>query len=79
MTKRASTTERSLVGQVWDSQLLERALGTIPRDLPVDSDVPGGMPEYRQTLTMSFFYKFFTIVSSRVAKEVSPALTRDGD
>ena len=78
VTKCASTTERSLVGQVWDSRLLELAMETIPRDLPVDSDVPGGMPEYRQTLSLSFFYKFYTIVSGRVAKEVSPALTRDG-
>ena len=70
MTKRAALTEQAIVGQTWDSDLLERAMGAIPRDFPVDSDVPGGMPEYRQTLTMSLFYKFYTVVRGRLAKEV---------
>lgn len=70
VTKRAALTEQAIVGQTWDSDLLERAMGAIPRDFPVDSDVPGGMPEYRQTLTMSLFYKFYTVVRGRLAKEV---------
>ena len=75
VTKRASSTEQSIVGQAWDRQLLERAMGTIPKDFPLNSDVPGGMPEYRQALTMSFFYKFYTIVAGRVAQEVRPCTT----
>lgn len=73
VTKRASITEQTIVGQSWGSHLLNRAMEAIPKDFPLESDVIGGMPEYRQTLTMSFFYKFYVIVAGRLGREVSPA------
>jgi xanthine dehydrogenase/oxidase len=70
-TKSASKTEKAIVGMQWNNSMLEKALQLIPEDLSATSDVPGGMPEYRQTLSMSFFYKFYMTVLGRVAANVS--------
>ena len=71
VTKVAKQMQQAIIGMPWDNSLLEEALRLIPLDLPASSDVPGGMPQYRQTLSMSFFYKFFMTVLGRVASSVS--------
>ena len=71
VTKSAAKTEQELVGLEWDAKLLERALELLPGDLPLQSNAPGGMPEYRIALMMSLFYKFYTAVTSRICEDVS--------
>lgn len=36
------------------------------KEFPLSSDVPGGMPEYRRSLTVSFFFKFFWSVRGQL-------------
>ena len=70
VTKRASATETALNGMKWDALLLEKGLENILQDLPINSDVIGGMPEYRQATSMSFFYKFYITVLREIDAKV---------
>lgn len=48
----------------WDDKMLSDAMSLLVEEFPLPSDVPGGMPEYRISLTLSFFFKFFWTVKS---------------
>jgi len=43
--------------------------GLLVEDFPLAVDVPGGMPAYRQSLAVSFFYKFFLLVTDWLAEK----------
>ncbi|KAF0287070.1 Xanthine dehydrogenase/oxidase [Amphibalanus amphitrite] len=43
----------------WDDSLLQEAVSLLLEDLPLGPSAPGGMIEYRRTLTLSFFFKFY--------------------
>ncbi|XP_072991068.1 xanthine dehydrogenase-like [Typha latifolia] len=59
----ASKTETFLIGNKWDMKLLEDALSVLKEDICLAHDAPGGMIEFRKSLTLSFFYKFFMWVT----------------
>ena len=42
-------------------------------DLPLASDAPGGMVEYRHSLTISFFFKFYMAVLHKLSPQSIPA------
>lgn len=46
--------------------MLQYAVQLLLGEFPLRSDVPGGMPEYRRSLTISFFFKFFWCVKSQL-------------
>lgn len=50
----------------WNEELLQDAVRLLLEEFPLASDVPGGMPEYRRSLTISFFFKFFWSVKSQL-------------
>ncbi|XP_048257190.1 xanthine dehydrogenase/oxidase-like [Haliotis rufescens] len=52
--------------QTWNDVLLERTCEHLASDLPLSPGSPGGMVEYRRTLTTSFFFKFYTDVTQRL-------------
>nr|XP_027228843.1 xanthine dehydrogenase/oxidase-like [Penaeus vannamei] len=58
-TVMAVKTAKELIGCEWDEALLERAMALLLEDLPLDASAPGGMVEYRRTLTLSLFFKFY--------------------
>ncbi|KAK3150156.1 hypothetical protein QOZ80_3AG0229370 [Eleusine coracana subsp. coracana] len=60
---RASKTETFLTGKKWDSGLLNNAFDLLKDDIPLSENVPGGMIEFRRSLTLSFFFKFFLSVT----------------
>ena len=62
-------TEAALVGEPWCDATLRRALETLPEDLPMAADVPGGAPEYRSALASSFFFKFFAHCARRLVED----------
>ncbi|XP_042232442.1 xanthine dehydrogenase/oxidase-like [Homarus americanus] len=76
----APNTMKELVGCSWDDSLLPKATQLLLEDLPLDPSAPGGMVEYRQALTLSFFFKFYLSVrrwlSECVPAQVDP-LTED--
>ncbi|XP_077254247.1 xanthine dehydrogenase 1-like [Tasmannia lanceolata] len=67
----APGTERFLIGKSWDQELLEGALETLRKDISLREDAPGGMVEFRTSLTLSFFFKFFMWVAHQMEGKVS--------
>lgn len=59
----ATKTKDFLVGKSWNYSLLQSALKVIQLDILLKDDAPGGMVEFRKSLTLSFFFKFFLWVS----------------
>lgn len=49
--------------------MLEQALCLLKEDLPLAVDAPGGMIEFRRTVSLSFFFKFFLSVSASILSE----------
>ncbi|XP_061745952.1 xanthine dehydrogenase/oxidase isoform X2 [Nerophis ophidion] len=58
----ATKTAGQLLGRCWGEELLEHATSLLAEELTLHPSVPGGMVTYRQTLTLSLFYKFYLIV-----------------
>ncbi|CAG7859685.1 unnamed protein product [Brassica rapa] len=73
VTLRARKTEEFLIGKSWSKSLLQDALEVIQSDVLIDEDAPGGMVEFRKSLVLSFFFKFFLWVSHHI-RDVKPAL-----
>ncbi|XP_016182608.1 xanthine dehydrogenase 1 [Arachis ipaensis] len=71
----AKKTKDFLIGKVWDQNLLQDALKVLQNDIILKEDAPGGMVEFRKSLTLSFFFKFFLWVSHQLdgVKESIPA------
>ncbi|XP_068641785.1 xanthine dehydrogenase 1-like isoform X2 [Aristolochia californica] len=59
----AKRTQEFLIGKSWDQELLNGALRKLTTDISLSEDAPGGMVEFRKSLTLSFFFKFFLWVS----------------
>nr|CAG4711624.1 unnamed protein product [Naegleria fowleri] len=58
-TVTASKTVQYLTGNTLSNETCQKAIELLQQDLPLPQNVPGGMSEYRRTLTLSFFYKFY--------------------
>jgi xanthine dehydrogenase/oxidase len=66
-TVAAKKTEAFIRGKKFaDLQTLEGAMGTLEEDFDLRFGVPGGMATYRKTLALSFFYKFYHEVLSKL-------------
>uniref|UniRef100_A0A453N4W6 FAD-binding PCMH-type domain-containing protein n=1 Tax=Aegilops tauschii subsp. strangulata TaxID=200361 RepID=A0A453N4W6_AEGTS len=59
----AGKTESFLVGKKLDYGLLDEAFNLLKEDIPLAENAPGGMVEFRSSLTLSFFFKFFLYVT----------------
>lgn len=67
LTISARKTEAFLVGKNWaDPATIEGAMDALERDFILPSSVPGGMPTYRKTLALGFFYRFYHDVLSKL-------------
>ncbi|TKY48375.1 Xanthine dehydrogenase 1 [Spatholobus suberectus] len=62
----ATKTKEFLIGKIWDQDLLQNALKVLQKDILLKEDAPGGMVEFRKSLTLSFFFKFFLWVSHQM-------------
>ena len=52
--------------------MLQFALNSLTDELVLDPTVPGGMPDYRLSLALSFFYKFYLSVLQQYNPEMIP-------
>lgn len=58
-TVMATGTMSKLIGRHWEEEsLVENVCGFLLEDLPLPPSAPGGMSSYRQSLCLSFFFKF---------------------
>ena len=55
----APLTQAYLIGKTWNKEVLPQAYEKLAEDLPLAAGAPGGMIEYRRSLTTSFFFKFY--------------------
>uniref|UniRef100_A0A2C9JEU6 xanthine dehydrogenase n=1 Tax=Biomphalaria glabrata TaxID=6526 RepID=A0A2C9JEU6_BIOGL len=62
----ASQTMEAVIGDKWNDSLLSKVCDLLAKDLPLDPGAPGGSSEYRRTLALSFFFKFYVSVSQKL-------------
>lgn len=65
-TVSAEKTKQSLIGLPWNQETLELAYEYLMEDLPLAPSAPGGMIQYRRSLTLSFFFKAFLAISQKL-------------
>ncbi|KAK9500947.1 hypothetical protein O3M35_002104 [Rhynocoris fuscipes] len=58
-TQMAVKTCASIISMDWNEDTLDKVLNLLSEEFPLDPSAPGGMVEYRRTLTLSFFFKFY--------------------
>jgi xanthine dehydrogenase/oxidase len=59
-TKFSPKTQEALLGRLWfHSETLNIGLGALLQDYDLPFGVPGGMADYRKTLTLSLFFRFW--------------------
>ncbi|XP_052605466.1 aldehyde oxidase 3 isoform X1 [Peromyscus californicus insignis] len=50
---------RRLIGRCWDEGMLNEACRLVLEEVSLPASAPGGMVDYRRTLTISFLFKFY--------------------
>lgn len=70
----AVKTKEFIIGKNWDQELLQGALKFLEIDIFIKDDAPGGMVEFRKSLTLSFFFKFFLWVSQQISVKKSTGI-----
>ncbi|XP_074065764.1 xanthine dehydrogenase/oxidase [Macrotis lagotis] len=65
----ALKTTRKQQGKVWNEELLQEVCAGLAEELSLEPDAPGGMIEFRRTLTLSFFFKFYLTVLQKLGKD----------
>lgn len=65
-TVTAKKTRAVLRGLVWNEAMLEKAYAGLIEDLPLSPSAPGGMMQYRRSLTLSFFFRAFLAISQQL-------------
>ncbi|XP_022988003.1 xanthine dehydrogenase 1-like isoform X2 [Cucurbita maxima] len=64
----AVKTKKYIIGKIWDQVLLKDALKVLEEDILLHENAPGGMVEFRKSLTLSFFFKFHLWVSHEMGR-----------
>ncbi|KAG5867826.1 hypothetical protein JTB14_028231 [Gonioctena quinquepunctata] len=67
-TVSAPKTQEKLRGLPWNKGSLELAFASLLEDLPLDPGAPGGMIQYRRSLTLSLFFKAYLAISRQIQK-----------
>ncbi|KAI9196952.1 hypothetical protein LWI28_028492 [Acer negundo] len=67
----ARKTKEFIIGKNWSQELLQGALKILQTDVIIKEGAPGGMVEFRKSLTLSFFFKFFLWVSHQMDVKTS--------
>uniref|UniRef100_A0A915DBR0 xanthine dehydrogenase n=1 Tax=Ditylenchus dipsaci TaxID=166011 RepID=A0A915DBR0_9BILA len=65
-TKLAIESVKGLENRTWSDELLEDVIQKVSVEFQLPPGVPGGMPRFRQALTISFFFKFFKHVAEHL-------------
>ncbi|WAR00721.1 XDH-like protein [Mya arenaria] len=55
-----------VVGRHWDDRLVDDVCRLLTEEMPLAAGSPGGMVEYRRSLTLSFFFKFYLTVQQQL-------------
>jgi len=52
----------------WNEKLLQDACRLLAGEMDLSPSAPGGMVDFRRTLTLSFFFKFYLMVLRKLSK-----------
>lgn len=52
----------------WNEKLLQDASRLLSGEMDLSPSAPGGMVDFRRTLTLSFFFKFYLTVLQKLSK-----------
>lgn len=52
----------------WNEKLLQDACRLLASEMDLSPSAPGGMVDFRRTLTLSFFFKFYLTVLQKLSK-----------
>lgn len=63
----ATKTSKLMVGYEWNQKLLTAVFQSLNEELQLDISVPGGMPDYRKSLCLSLFFKFYFYISQNLS------------
>lgn len=66
VTVMVKETSKSLIGQNWNEDMMKKAFESLMRELPLDPSAPGGMIQYRRSLTLSLFFKAYLEISHQL-------------
>ncbi|XP_021109354.1 xanthine dehydrogenase/oxidase isoform X3 [Heterocephalus glaber] len=61
------TTQKQL-SKSWNEELLQNVCKELAEELHLEHNAPGGMVDFRRTLTLSFFFKFYLTVLQKLGK-----------
>ncbi|XP_066474776.1 xanthine dehydrogenase/oxidase [Tiliqua scincoides] len=67
----AGKTCRELIGREWKEKLLQEACPILADEMNLSPSVPGGMVDFRRTLVLSFFFKFYLTVLQKLSRELN--------
>ncbi|KAG9467884.1 hypothetical protein GDO78_014101 [Eleutherodactylus coqui] len=70
VTVMAKDTCAALVGREWNEHLLQDACRLLAKEMSLSPSAPGGMVEFRRTLTLSFFFKFYLTVLKKLETDL---------
>nr|XP_021506880.1 xanthine dehydrogenase/oxidase isoform X2 [Meriones unguiculatus] len=70
------TTSKQL-SKSWNEQLLQEVSAGLAEELYLAPDAPGGMVEFRRTLTLSFFFKFYLTVLQKLGRVDQSEVPKD--
>uniref|UniRef100_A0A803T802 Xanthine dehydrogenase n=1 Tax=Anolis carolinensis TaxID=28377 RepID=A0A803T802_ANOCA len=77
-TVMARKTCQELIGRKWKEDLLQEACHMLASEMNLSPSAPGGMVDFRRTLVLSFFFKFYLTVLQKLNIElngnVSPSI-----
>ena len=68
----AKKTMNNMHDKIWNKSMIEDALSTLPGDLRLDPSAPGGMVRYRQSLALSFLFKFYVKICLTIKSNLDP-------
>nr|XP_033794956.1 xanthine dehydrogenase/oxidase [Geotrypetes seraphini] len=71
----AKRTCKELIGREWNEQLLQKACLLLAEEMSLCPEAPGGMVEFRHTLTLSFFFKFYLTVLQKLSLDLKKYLS----
>ncbi|XP_078254947.1 xanthine dehydrogenase/oxidase-like [Rhinoraja longicauda] len=68
---------RQLLGRRWNAELLRDGCSLLVSELTLSPSAPGGMVQFRQTLSISFFFKFYLSVLQKLGQDFQDAFQVD--
>ncbi|XP_069471536.1 aldehyde oxidase [Ambystoma mexicanum] len=62
---------QKLTGSRWSQEMLNEACSSVLEEVSLCGSAPGGMVEYRRTLTISFLFRFFLQVAHELKQKIA--------